>query len=136
MNAKYFFSSVFLLLVILSGCDMNLFNEDHTVNIRIENASEFEMENIMVSFPKEEVSYGDLGASSSSSYKEIDKAYSYAYIEAEIEGERAVLQPIDFVGEKFLNRGSYTYQLYIISQDESPEGEGPRYSLAIELKKS
>lgn len=132
-NLKLLFIST-LLSILVAGCDGNIFDTDKEVQIRIENSSEYRLENIRVSFPDEEVVYGTLEPFGSSSYQEISKAYRYAYIEAEIDGERAVLQPIDYVGEKFLDSGKYTYQLLVYS--ESVQNEPIRYYLGLELKKN
>ncbi|HBX64711.1 MAG: hypothetical protein CL670_06845 [Balneola sp.] len=131
-------TKLFLLVCILliAGCDTNLFEGNEAVKIRIENNSEFEMENITVSFPKEEVSYGTLRPGENSDFFEVKKAYRYAYLETEIDGEQAVVQPIDYVGEQLLDAGKYTYQLYVTAQNESDSGSSPRYYLGIELKKN
>ena len=125
---------LFSLTVFSLGCVGNLFDSDKSVKIRIQNSSEFELENIRVSFPDEEVSYGTLGSSEVSSYQEVNKAYRYAYIESEINGERAVLQPIDYVGEDFLDSGKYTYKLSVYG--ESGQAEPIRYYLGLELMKN
>jgi|AntRauTorcE11897_2_1112592.scaffolds.fasta_scaffold00045_64 hypothetical protein len=137
MNVKTITKPFLLLFIFLiAGCDTNLFEGNETVKIRIENGSEFEMENITVLFPKEEVSYGTLRVGESSDFIEVKKAYRYAYIETGIDGEKAVAQPIDYVGEKFLDSGKYTYKLYVIANNDSAQGTSPRYHLGIELKKN
>ncbi len=126
------FISIFLL-ILMAGCDGNIFDSNKDVQIRIQNSSEYTLENIRVSFPDEEVSYGTLTPNRSSDYRKVSKAYRYAYIESEIDGEKAVLQPIDYVGEDFLEEGKYTYQLYVIG--ESEQSEPIHYYLGLELKK-
>jgi hypothetical protein len=136
MKAKSIFSFALLFGLILSGCNGNLFDKDNTVQIRIQNVSEFEMENIVVSFPKEEVAYGNLSPNTVSSYIEVQEAYRYAYIETEIEGKKAALIPIDYVGEKTLDSGKYTYRLYVASDNSDAEGEAFQYYLGIELNEN
>lgn len=121
------------LLVFISGCDGSIFDSNKDVQIRIQNSSEYNLENIRVSFPEEEISYGTLAPGQSSEFRKVSKAYRYAYIESEIEGEKAVLQPIDYVGEDFLDEGKYTYQLFV--HEESGQSEPIRYYLGLELKK-
>ncbi|WP_421774082.1 hypothetical protein [Gracilimonas sp.] len=132
LKANLLIVSAFLLFFI-SGCDGSIFDSNKDVQIRIQNSSEFTLENIRVSFPDEEVSYGTLDPARSSDYRKVSKAYRYAYIESEIDGEKAVLQPIDYVGEDFLEEGKYTYRLYVTG--ESSQGEPIRYYLGLELKK-
>ncbi|MDR9418917.1 hypothetical protein [Gracilimonas sp.] len=121
-----YFKKSFVLLGILfigvNGC-ADIFNSDSDeVKIRIENFSEYEMKNLVVSFPDEEVEYGNINSGANSVYKEVKKAYRYAYIETYIQGKKAVLQPIDYVGESFLSPGSYTYELNFDESDIDSEG--------------
>jgi hypothetical protein len=111
------FISAFLF-ILMAGCKGNIFDSNKGVQIRIQNSSEYTLENIRVSFPDEEVSYGTLDPAQSSDYRKLKKAYRYAYIESEIDGEKAVLQPIDYVGEEFLNGGKYTYQLFVYANPD------------------
>lgn len=136
MNTKFIFPLALLFGLIISGCKGNIFDKDNTVQIRIQNASEFEMENIVVSFPMGDVPYGNLSPNASSKYIEVEEAYRYAYIESEIEGKKAALIPIDYVGEKTLDPGKYTYRLYVASDNSDVEGEAFQYYLGIELKEN
>jgi hypothetical protein len=83
------------------------------VEIRILNSSSFPFDRVDVGFPEHEVSYGAIRANSASEYREVSKAYRYAYIEVEIGGEELVIQPIDYVGESLLGSGRYTYVLNV-----------------------
>ncbi|MEQ8524617.1 hypothetical protein [Gracilimonas sp.] len=137
MNTNFKLLFIFTsLFILITGCDGNIFDtdKDKDVQIRIENSSEYTLENIRVSFPEEEVSYGTLDPADSSDYRKVKKAYRYAYIESEIDGQKAVLQPIDYVGEDYLEAGTYTYQLFVYG--ESGQNEPIRYYLGFELKKN
>lgn len=79
--------------------------------IRVANDSDTAMADVVVRFPSQSERYGTIPAHGTTEYREVERAYSYAYIEATVNGERAVLQPIDFVGEKLLDGGKYTYGL-------------------------
>jgi hypothetical protein len=46
-----------------------------------------------------------------SEYQVFEMAYTYARIELSIDGDRYVIQPIDFIGETLLEGGRYTYEL-------------------------
>jgi hypothetical protein len=83
---------------------------DH-VNIRIMNASNFDYSDVYVNTSGHEFNYGTIGAGRSTGYQGFDRAYSYAYIELKIDGMVYRIQPVDFVGEKELEDGNYTYQI-------------------------
>ncbi|AEM70973.1 hypothetical protein Murru_1934 [Allomuricauda ruestringensis DSM 13258] len=55
--------------------------------------------------------YENLGSGELSAYQLVAKAYSYAFVELEIDGETYTIQPIDYVGESTLSSGYYTYQI-------------------------
>jgi hypothetical protein len=69
------------------------------------------MENVVVTFPSQTERYGTVAPGGVTAYRSIERTYSYAKIEATINGQPAVLQPIDFVGETLLGPGRYTYSL-------------------------
>ena len=100
-----------VVLICLTAC-----GKPH---IRLANRSAVPMENVIVRFPSQTESYGTIPPNSATPYREIQKAYSYAYIEATVNGRKAVLQPIDFVGEKLLGGGKYTYALTANEQAET-----------------
>ena len=103
-----------VLLLGLPGCDSPLLPwSGGDVEIRIQNASSFPFERVDVVFPEDEVSYGSIRANSASAYRDVSKAYRYAYIEVEIGGEELIIQPIDYVGESLLRSGRYTYVLNV-----------------------
>lgn len=133
LKSNLLFISTFLF-ILMAGCDGSIFDSNKDVQIRIQNSSEYTLENIRVSFPDEEVSYGTLDPAQGSDYRKVNKAYRYAYIESEIDGEKTILQPIDYVGEDFLDEGKYTYQLFVYG--ESGQSEPMRYYLGLELKKN
>ena len=102
------------LLLGLMACDSSLSPfGGGDVHIRIQNNSSFRFDRVDVVFPEDEVRYGSISANSSSAYREVSKAYRYAYIEVEVGGEELVLQPIDYVGETLLRSGRYTYVLNV-----------------------
>ena len=104
----------FGLLLGLAACDSPLLPwVGGDVQIRIMNSSSFAFDRVDVVFPEDEVSYGSIRANSASAYRDVSKAYRYAYIEVEIGGEELVIQPIDYVGESLLRSGRYTYVLNV-----------------------
>ena len=64
-------------------------------------------------FPSQTEEYGNIPPREATEYRVVKESYRYAYIEAVVGGKRAVLQPIDYVGEKKLGPGEYTYELSI-----------------------
>ena len=111
---RFLRSSTFAVLLSLIACDSPLLPwGGGDVKIRIQNASSFAFERVDVVFPEDEVSYGSIRANGTSEYREVSKAYRYAYIEVEIAGAELVLQPIDYVGESLLGSGRYTYVLNV-----------------------
>lgn len=88
----------------LCGCERD-------VMIRVANRSPVEISSVVVKFPSQTETYGHIAPGSATDYHKVNKAYSYAYIEAVVNEKQAVLQPIDYVGERLLSGGHYTYAL-------------------------
>ena len=64
--------------------------------------------------------YEDIAPGATTAYLPFDFIYSYAYLEAIVEEDTLVLQPIDYVGATAYDSGAYTY-LIQISGDPAPE---------------
>lgn len=73
------------------------------------------------------VNFENLKSGQKTDYKIFQKAYRYAFVELEIDGETYTLQPIDYVGDSPLKNGLYTYQ---IDANDSQEQYG-RLSLIL-----
>ncbi|MGH7470587.1 MAG: hypothetical protein ACRENP_21790 [Longimicrobiales bacterium] len=102
--------SLFVLLVCqLTACSSILGPQD--VRIRVRNASIVDFESTTLDFSNQTERYGAVSAGATTDYRGVDRAYSYAYVEVLAGGQRYVMQPIDYVGEKPLKGGSYTYEL-------------------------
>jgi hypothetical protein len=91
----------------LCGCD----KDEKDVMIRVANRSNVEIGSVLVKFPSQTEMYGHIAPGIATGYRKSSKAYSYAYIEAIVNEKQAVLQPIDYVGERLLSGGHYTYAL-------------------------
>ena len=78
--------------------------------LRIRNAGERDIENLVVLFPDSRIVFGDVPAGTTSEYQPVPNGvYNYAAYEYELDGE-VVLQPvIDWVGESPRPGQSYTY---------------------------
>lgn len=66
------------------------------------------------------MSFGTIAPHAATEYREIGRAYSVAYIETTVQGQPAILQPIDHVGDKLLGRGRYTYALTFNADARAP----------------
>ena len=88
-----------------------LISWQNEIYIRIENNSSSNFTDVLTVFPNDSIFYGDIQKNSFSSYYRVNEAYRYAYLELFAGEQKYVLQPIDYVGEKILEEGYYTYQL-------------------------
>ena len=95
------------LLALALVC--SVYENQQGVMFRIANRSEFELQNVIVKFPSQTEEYGNIPPMGITNYRQISKAYRYAYVHALIDGNEAVLQPEDYVGEELLKPGRYTY---------------------------
>ena len=85
--------------------------DNTTIEVRLKNVSEYGMTNIFVATGGGENVYGDLEPNMFSDYRTYEFGYGYAYFSVTIEGEEFVIQPTDYVGEKKLVSGRYTYEV-------------------------
>jgi hypothetical protein len=100
---------ILILTVILIGCSND--DENGGINIRLSNTSNYHYENVVVNTSTGRVNYGDFNPGEVSDYKSFEMAYRYAFIELSIDGKIYTLQPVDYVGEKPLEAGNYTYEI-------------------------
>jgi len=115
-----------VLLVALSGGCSSLSDRKDAVRVRIANRSAYDFEKVTITFPDGVREYGRVAKGAASGYQEVKNAYGYAPVEVTIQGGSLRLQPQDYLGEKPLAPGRYTYAL---SVDESGR------SLRLELVK-
>ncbi|MGO4771638.1 hypothetical protein ACEN2I_08235 [Flavobacterium sp. W22_SRS_FK3] len=107
-----------IMVLALFGCS----NDDSSeLRIRLSNASKFNFQNITVNTSTGNVNFENLSSGQNTTYKIFAKAYSYAFVELEIDGKTYTLQPIDYVGETLLKKGNYTYE---ITANDSQERYG------------
>lgn len=109
---------IFLLFVmgILVSCSNGttsdtIIPQTSSVQIRIQNASPYKFEKIIVNTYNKDVSYENLLSNQKSAFKTFEIAYSYAFVQLQISGKTYTIQPIDFVGETALENGNYTYKI-------------------------
>ena len=58
-----------------------------------------------------EHNYGQVNVDAYSAYHTFPQAYPYASIRLTMNNQQYILQPIDFVGEKLLAKGRYTFKI-------------------------
>ena len=96
-----------LILVLLA------FTGNADLQIRVANHSNVPIEQVRIRFPSQTEEYGTIPPKGVTEYRVVKKAYRYAQVVAKIGGEEVVIQPFDYVGEKPLKNGKYTYVLTI-----------------------
>jgi hypothetical protein len=82
------------------------------VEIRIRNGSALDFEQVRVHLPDEpEVDYGPVPRGGVTAFRATSRAYRYAGFTVKAGGQELSLQPIDYLGERELPAGRYTYVL-------------------------
>jgi hypothetical protein len=127
MNRRSLLLAAILALAV-SACT-NPFASPGTVYVRVENATAYTLQDVVVGFPSGTERYGSLAAGERSAFRRVGRAYGYAYVEVRVEGRTLVQQPIDYVGESLLEPGRYTYVLDITALDDA---YGVRSQLRVE----
>jgi len=97
-----------VLTLLAAGCSST---EIRSTEIRLIKRSDVPLEKVVVEFPSGIESYGTVPPGGATDYHQVERAYGYAYVEATIEGQPAILQPIDYVGEELLGNGAFAYAL-------------------------
>jgi hypothetical protein len=86
--------------------------ESESIEVRIRNNSNVDFNRVQVEFPDQHnVDYGSIPSCSTSGYQVTSRAYRYAAVVVETDGQPLTLQPIDYLGEEELPPGRYTYTL-------------------------
>jgi len=96
--------------------------------VRVANDSNVEMRDVVVRFPSQTEKYGTVAANSETDYRQVRRAYRYGYVKAVVDDKEAVIQPKDYVGEKLLEPGKYTY---VLSYDPAATDKYSRLGLKL-----
>jgi hypothetical protein len=78
-------------------------------HIRVENRSGVYFKNVVVNGKQ----YGDIKAGASTNYQTMEHAYKYASVTLTTDTGPMAMHPIDYIGERQLREGNYTYVLTI-----------------------
>jgi len=104
-----------LMLLICSLLVLKSCNEDRNeVLVRIRNTSDSNFTEMLVASGVpilDGIFFGEVAAASYSGYKTFPKAYGIAYVRLIAGGQERQLIPIDYVGERPLKPGRYTYEI-------------------------
>ena len=112
-------------LLALLSCESH--SEGDQIQIRIQNVSSFEFSDVRVNTSGGENHYGTVSPGNYSAYESYEYAYRYAFVELKIGTDTFTLQPIDYVGETWLEPGDYTYAI----DAEAQGGRFDRLSLTL-----
>jgi hypothetical protein len=81
------------------------------VEIRVENVSDLDLDRVRAHFPDGEVDYGPVPKGAVTAFRSPGRAYRYAGFSVEAGGRQLSIQPMDYMGEKELPPGRYSYAL-------------------------
>ena len=105
-----------ILIQLTTACTRPPTNSEST-HIRVRNKSDVDFEQVTMRFMKEQISFSAVPKGQASAYRTVSEAYRYGYVEVVIAGESFVLQPIDYMGERPLGSGSFTYEITVDRQN-------------------
>ncbi len=106
-------------LALLAACGTLLPGGD--VEVRIENASTVPIDSVVV-YPggPDSLVATNLEVNARTPYRAVERAYQLATVEVRVGTGTARQQVIDYVGEKPLAGGRYTYRIRVTSQTGTP----------------
>jgi hypothetical protein len=105
-----------VLLCLFFACSDDSPEVD-SVLIRLRNTSTLEYAEVYVNTSGGEFNYENISAQGTTPYHQFESAYSYAYVRLKIDGVEHKIQPFDYVGEKNLGNGMYTYEIAAKTSD-------------------
>ena len=118
MHRNTFRILLLLAALIIGGCGLvNSVENGGAVLLRVTNASDNDFQSVFVSFPQGDAEFGAVAAGEVTAYRELPGAYHYGYVEVVAEGDTLRMMPIDYVGEKPLQGGRYTFVLDVDGQN-------------------
>ncbi len=106
MKLKLILLTLSMLSVFSCSNNDDLINETNQVKIRLANISEVRFENVTYN----DVNFGSLEPGEKTEYKTFENQYSYGKVDITINDKQFGWIPIDFVGEKLLENGNYTFE--------------------------
>lgn len=114
-NSFYIMILFLVVNITLSACSSQSVPSTQPPKVqqlRITNAGSSTITNLVVRFPEDRVSFGDVSAGETTAYKEVPNGIlHYAAYEFEVDGEVISQAVIDWVGENPMNGNSFTYTI-------------------------
>lgn len=137
--------SLLLFILFLFGCEsptteqQSGFTAEECLNsgyvcIRVRNTSDFHFRSFNVGFPNQSIEYGNVDPGATSAYQITDRAYRYAYTEAFSGLRKFLLVPNDYVGERYLPPGIYTYEYLAVPHPKFTVGSIFRGNMNMKLQ--
>jgi hypothetical protein len=85
-----------------------------TLKLRIHNSSPYPLHDLTVIFPQERISFGDVPAWATTSYRDVPHGvYAYAAYEVVLEGKSISQAVVDWLGENPLPGETFTYRILV-----------------------
>ncbi|MDD4993759.1 MAG: hypothetical protein PHR83_16175 [Paludibacter sp.] len=107
---KSFFIYLAAIFALVTSC-----TEDTTVMIRVKNSSSYNYQNLVIGGDN----FGDLASGGYSGYKTYSSAYRYNSYRLIVENDTIRMIAIDYVGEKLLKSGKYTYEIDAVKNEDN-----------------
>jgi hypothetical protein len=93
---------------------------DGDTNIRLRNASTFELTTVTFSPGPAELEFARISPGATTGYVPVIDAYRYGYLDLQVDGVRRTLVPVDYVGENYIGAGRFTYVITIDPTTRNP----------------
>lgn len=105
MNIKLL-ATIIALILLLTSC------EEYGVQLRIQNNSQFDFEEVSVN----NVSFGPLDQDAKSQYLPFENIYEKEFVQVVINDKVLKLIPEEFKEEEYKSTGDYTYVIDIVNE--------------------
>lgn len=98
-----------MILILLCGAIFSMYRIDapNASMVRVANGTGLPLHNVRIN----NIFFGDVPIDGVSSYEALKPAYRYAALRLEVAGKKFEMVPEDYVGEKPLGKGIFTYRI-------------------------
>jgi hypothetical protein len=114
-NFALFYILFLTLNITLGGCALQPAQATQSPKVqqlRITNAGSYAITNLVVRFPDDRISFGDVPVGETTEYKEVPNGvFNYAAYEYEVDGEVRYQTVIDWMGETPMEGSAFTYTI-------------------------
>lgn len=112
---------LFLTLLSFVLLTTNCNKEEETIagraNLRIENLSTYDYQDVYINSNGVEHNFGDVAAGRKTSFTDFERIYMKAEVRLLINGDTFRFDPIDYVGQVNLLDGKFIYQIDVVDFD-------------------